>query len=795
MSVSPQQMQSLLAAASRAGAYSNPYLPSAYQPAANYVSNAAGEGSNALGIYGGIQRGGLAGYGGAALNAGNLYQRATGDASYSPYTSDLGSALGIYGGIKAGGVAGDTQAGLSAARLGLQGATQSGALSAAAASPYMQALGYAAIPLELYNFAKNWQSGDTGSDALSGAETGAAIGSVIPGIGTVIGGLVGGAAGALSSAFGGGRHDPETTMWQHLVPQINALPASEQQAAMSELSPSQAYQGLAGIMDAKNNSPGSSEQLEQLYGRAGEGKFLTDMGNQINSAYGSGQIKPGESASDIYSGVISPWLAGKGVTIGQAGALGQTSGRPGMIAGTNQQEGTAMQGDITDLIGDYTSGNLTNQSRIGIAGQTDPTLAAFSGLNAYQQAAQQPQAASPGAPAPAPAAPQYAMIRPTARMAASGGFMRKTHYDDGGDVYVDPNTYGIYSSQSADPYSDPLQPVQVTAPYIDPNTMDTSYGGTPNPLDTSQLTDTGISDFGPQYDAGIQNIDLNTAIDPGQAPNFDLSQPMFGSGSNPLGSTLGALAPYAPLLPLISALGGGSRTSAPALPSQYQGTPNPYQTPNFQQTPNPYYQNMSTNDWLHWGESPQPQFYMNNRLPPTVMSAPNQQAGAYALPYGSPYAQQAPQQAPQARTPFSTMRQPQVQLQTDPGMGYIPPPTFSPPQWGGIQGMPRAMAAAGGLIHFAHGGFNPYMPMPHEGHVRGPGDGTSDDIDAKLSDGEYVIDAPTVSLLGNGSNEAGARRLDEFRQNVRRHAGKKLARGRQPMHALPPEHYLDAEYA
>jgi hypothetical protein len=57
------------------------------------------------------------------------------------------------------------------------------------------------------------------------------------------------------------------------------------------------------------------------------------------------------------------------------------------------------------------------------------------------------------------------------------------------------------------------------------------------------------------------------------------------------------------------------------------------------------------------------------------------------------------------------------------------------------------------------------------GMVMGAGDGQSDHIPAKLSDGEYVMDASTVSALGNGSNDAGARVLDKFRQNVRSAAG------------------------
>lgn len=74
--------------------------------------------------------------------------------------------------------------------------------------------------------------------------------------------------------------------------------------------------------------------------------------------------------------------------------------------------------------------------------------------------------------------------------------------------------------------------------------------------------------------------------------------------------------------------------------------------------------------------------------------------------------------------------------------------------------------------------------------VRGPGDGREDAIDARLSDGEYVIDAETVALLGNGSNKAGADKLDQFRVNVRKHKGRALARGKFSDNAKRPEQYL-----
>lgn len=74
--------------------------------------------------------------------------------------------------------------------------------------------------------------------------------------------------------------------------------------------------------------------------------------------------------------------------------------------------------------------------------------------------------------------------------------------------------------------------------------------------------------------------------------------------------------------------------------------------------------------------------------------------------------------------------------------------------------------------------------------VKGPGTGRSDEIPALLSDGEYVIDAETVALLGDGSSKAGAERLDQLRVKIRKDKGRKLAKGEFSGNAKRPEHYL-----
>lgn len=65
------------------------------------------------------------------------------------------------------------------------------------------------------------------------------------------------------------------------------------------------------------------------------------------------------------------------------------------------------------------------------------------------------------------------------------------------------------------------------------------------------------------------------------------------------------------------------------------------------------------------------------------------------------------------------------------------------------------------------------QPRASGGHVRGIGGGQDDLIDARLSDGEYVISAQDVSDLGDGSNDEGARRLDEMRKLIRKNAGRR----------------------
>lgn len=59
------------------------------------------------------------------------------------------------------------------------------------------------------------------------------------------------------------------------------------------------------------------------------------------------------------------------------------------------------------------------------------------------------------------------------------------------------------------------------------------------------------------------------------------------------------------------------------------------------------------------------------------------------------------------------------------------------------------------------------------GEVDGPGGPRDDLIEARLSDGEHVIDAETVNALGDGDNAKGQAVLNELREAAKAHARKK----------------------
>jgi hypothetical protein len=115
--------------------------------------------------------------------------------------------------------------------------------------------------------------------------------------------------------------------------------------------------------------------------------------------------------------------------------------------------------------------------------------------------------------------------------------------------------------------------------------------------------------------------------------------------------------------------------------------------------------------------------------------------------------------------------------------------------------------AAGGIAGFAMGG----MPMYAVGGglgslgsysdggrlLRGPGDGVSDSIPAtigrkqqpaRLADGEFVVPARIVSELGNGSTEAGAKKLYAMMDRVQRARGKTTGKNKVAANSRADKH-------
>jgi hypothetical protein len=114
-------------------------------------------------------------------------------------------------------------------------------------------------------------------------------------------------------------------------------------------------------------------------------------------------------------------------------------------------------------------------------------------------------------------------------------------------------------------------------------------------------------------------------------------------------------------------------------------------------------------------------------------------------------------------------------------------------------------AAGGGLMALATGGMSAMNVGTLGGYsdggrlLRGPGDGISDSIPAtigarnpqpaRLADGEFVVPARIVSELGNGSTEAGARKLYQMMDRVQ-NARKKTTGKKQVASNPRAEQYL-----
>jgi hypothetical protein len=119
---------------------------------------------------------------------------------------------------------------------------------------------------------------------------------------------------------------------------------------------------------------------------------------------------------------------------------------------------------------------------------------------------------------------------------------------------------------------------------------------------------------------------------------------------------------------------------------------------------------------------------------------------------------------------------------------YTPEPADPFSVFGGFHGG----FAQGGIASLAQGGQSHLGDYSDGGRLlRGPGNGTSDDIPAtigdkrpaRLADGEFVIPSRIVSELGNGSTEAGARQLYAMMDRVQKARAKTTGKNKVALDA------------
>ena len=112
--------------------------------------------------------------------------------------------------------------------------------------------------------------------------------------------------------------------------------------------------------------------------------------------------------------------------------------------------------------------------------------------------------------------------------------------------------------------------------------------------------------------------------------------------------------------------------------------------------------------------------------------------------------------------------------------------------------MPKSAITDANVFHAANGGIMYGLGGYSDGGrlLKGPGDGVSDSIPAtignrqpaRLADGEFVVPARIVSELGNGSTEAGARKLYQMMERVQADRKKSIGKGKVAVNSKATKH-------
>jgi hypothetical protein len=136
----------------------------------------------------------------------------------------------------------------------------------------------------------------------------------------------------------------------------------------------------------------------------------------------------------------------------------------------------------------------------------------------------------------------------------------------------------------------------------------------------------------------------------------------------------------------------------------------------------------------------------------------------------APQTQQQPMYQPQQAAPMPAYQSPEQQLGLDGFYNYM------------NQQLGQGYAGGGNVGgEYNLGGYSDGGRL-----LKGPGDGVSDSIPAvignrqpaRLADGEFVVPARIVSELGNGSTEAGARKLYAMMDRVQKTRKKSIGKGK-----------------
>lgn len=227
-----------------------------------------------------------------------------------------------------------------------------------------------------------------------------------------------------------------------------------------------------------------------------------------------------------------------------------------------------------------------------------------------------------------------------------------------------------------------------------------------------------------------------------------LSTPMAGDGG--LGSMAVNPGPQGPITASTTAPGATAAPTAPTAPGQ-SSSGGLFGGGNLMSKALPALMLLSAAGGLSGPKTPTVQ-----TTPPPASNAP----GYFSQPFTpTPY---SPQINPEA---LKLLMQNPGLYASQGGPGYYQPGTA------GVQ------LAKGGALRAAAEHISAPSPAARMGTIKGPGAGKDDEVPAVLSDNEHVWSAQDVADLGDGSSDAGHRRMEEMKRLVRKNAGRKNPRG------------------